>query len=241
MKRSIIIGIALGSLTVSSAMAADPDFAAKGPYGEPVYSWTGCYAGIHAGGGLHTSSFVDDVAVAGVGAVAGGQVGCNYQYNQIVVGLEGEAFWSGLNTQRAETDPTVFSDTAQSDNRYDGTVALRLGYAFDRLLAYGKVGAAFGNFAWSEADSTFTAPTAFYNATAAQTIAGFLFGFGFEYALADRWSAKIEYNYIDYGDPVITFAQTCVGAGCGTFPSSFSSTEKEIKQIVKVGLNYRFY
>ena len=32
----------------------------------------------------------------GWGAIAGGQIGCNYQINQLVVGIEGDGVWSGI-------------------------------------------------------------------------------------------------------------------------------------------------
>ena len=37
---------------------------------------------------------------------------------------------------------------------------------------------------------------------------GVLIGAGFEYALTDNWTAKFEYNYLDFGDKVVDFTQT---------------------------------
>jgi opacity protein-like surface antigen len=50
----------------------------------PAIDWTGCYLGVHAGGGIIEDTFVPrgDFAfrsATGGGAVAGGQIGCNYQ------------------------------------------------------------------------------------------------------------------------------------------------------------------
>ena len=32
----------------------------------------------------------------GIGGLAGGQIGCNYQTGMLVLGIEGEGFWSGM-------------------------------------------------------------------------------------------------------------------------------------------------
>jgi opacity protein-like surface antigen len=62
----------------------------------PATDWTGCYAGVHAGGGIIDDTFVspDGLNAVGGGAVAGGQAGCNYQTGIMVLGLEGDAAWS---------------------------------------------------------------------------------------------------------------------------------------------------
>jgi opacity protein-like surface antigen len=60
-----------------------------------AFSWTGCYAGVHGGGGWMGDTFVGGSLIGG-GGFAGGQLGCNVQAGAIVWGLEGEAAWSGL-------------------------------------------------------------------------------------------------------------------------------------------------
>ena len=70
------------------------------------------------------------------------------------------------------------------------------------------------------------------------TFTGVLIGAGFEYALTDNWTAKFEYNYLDFGDKVVDFTNNFCNPGCGT--ETFRSTQKEVKQIAKVGVNYKF-
>lgn len=243
MKVSVFGGVVVAVFTAGSALAADlrvpPPAYDPGPY-----NWTGCYVGINAGGGYHTSSLFDFGlgSGGGIGAVAGGQIGCNYQINRFVVGVEGEGDWSDLNTSLNEAE-TGISDTFTSKNKYEANATLRVGYAFDRLLAYSKVGVAVGGFSWSLAETETTAPDAFTSsATASKTLVGLLIGIGFEYAVTDHVSAKVEYDYTNFGDPTVTLAGSCVGAGCGlTGFSSLSETSNEVLQIVKVGLNYKFY
>jgi opacity protein-like surface antigen len=69
---------------------------------------------------------------------------------------------------------------------------------------------------------------------------GVLIGVGFEYALTDNWTTKFEYDYIDYGNKIVNFAETICSGLEGCFTRTFSQTVKERKQIAKIGVNYRF-
>jgi len=72
-------------------------------------------------------------------------------------------------------------------------------------------------------------------------VPGVLLGTGFEYAFLDNWTAKLEYNYINFGHPLTTFTQTCSGLGIGPADCPpFGHTRRDTKQILKVGLNYKF-
>src|SRR5690348_10714955 len=98
-KSTFLLGVVLAAFTAGSAAAADLAVKA-GPYvaPAPVFSWTGCYIGVHAGAGvLLDQGFQDEGGVPadrhGIGGLAGGQVGCNYQTGMLVLGIEGEGFW----------------------------------------------------------------------------------------------------------------------------------------------------
>ena len=70
---------------------------------------------------------------------------------------------------------------------------------------------------------------------------GVLIGAGFEYAFFDNWTAKFEYNYIDYGERQVTFTTVeCTGGVCAT-TGAFSENHKERKQIAKLGLKSKIY
>src|SRR5262245_4992710 len=88
------------------------------------------------------------------GGVAGGQVGCSYQFaSNWVVGVEGELWWSGIKggftAPEDGCDPGCFS-RFESHNRWDGDIALRLGFAWGPTLLYVKVGGAWGDFRYTE-------------------------------------------------------------------------------------------
>jgi outer membrane immunogenic protein len=64
-----------------------------------------------------------------------------------------------------------------------------------------------------------------------------MFGTGVEYAFYGSWSAKVEYDYLDFGTQAVTFP------GLPAFDPQFIGTTVAIRQriqLVKFGLNYRF-
>ena len=214
--------VALGALLTlsSAAIAADQSIpvykAAPVIVQAPAFSWTGCYIGAHAGGGWYTSSFIADSSKdnGGIGWVGGAQAGCNYQVRQFVIGLEGEYWWSGLRdqSQNIETGST-FSSTAR--NRNDWDIAVRMGVTFDRALFYGKLGIASGRFDYNTSESP-----GFSEAGSAR-INGLLAGVGLEYAVTDQWSAKIEYDYINFGNQLVNFTEA--GCTCGATSTAIPS------------------
>jgi outer membrane immunogenic protein len=79
---------------------------------------------------------------------------------------------------------------------WQGTAAGRVGYAWDRLVAYTQGGAVFSQ--WDRVALADTRPTVDANKPIAR---GWLIGGGLEYALGTNWSIRAEYNYLDYGRP----------------------------------------
>lgn len=240
MKRLALAIIGLTALLAAPAMAADlaarPAVKAVAP--PPVFSWTGCYVGVHVGAGKQSSDRVSDGGTyGGVGAVGGAQAGCNLQWRQFVIGVEGEYWASGLRDRRFFQDQfATIEDTSR--NRWDGAVSLRSGFAFERAFIYGKLGVVWGKFEY--AFDEVNPGNAFSQTTRGDAIlTGVLIGAGFEYALTDNWTTKFEYNYIDFGNKIVNFAETtCDPLGCAD--TSFRSTVKEVKHIAKVGVNYKF-
>jgi outer membrane immunogenic protein len=105
--RRILGGIALSALVTLPALAADLPIRRSArvttppPIMAPEYNWSGFYAGLHAGYGWGTSehSFVPagptsehDVN----GFVGGIQLGINWQFNRMVVGIEGALSLNGI-------------------------------------------------------------------------------------------------------------------------------------------------
>ncbi|HLX17378.1 MAG TPA: outer membrane beta-barrel protein, partial [Bradyrhizobium sp.] len=288
--RKLLASASFLVLSSASVLAADLPLKAA-PIIAPVYTWTGFYIGVHGGGGAmndsNTSSFGSSSQVPtnflgtssvgnesigsggnnafhGTGGLAGGQLGYNYQITNVVFGIEGEGYWSGMKgTFDRSTnffgDPPLSGILSRTDlvhlqtqNKYDFTIAGRMGIAFDRTLVYGKAGWAWGKFdAFSSvSDNTFapvfaTPTSSLDTASWGGTLNGPLFGLGIEYLITNNWTAKLEYNYIVYGTR--SFAtlscssstgspSTCVGNG----QSSGNTPLGADKQIFKFGVNYKF-
>jgi outer membrane immunogenic protein len=225
------------ALAAAPAMAADMPVKYVPPAPPPVFSWSGCYIGVHVGAGWQVSNFVGEGFIdSGVGWLGGGQAGCNAQWRAFVIGLEGEV-WGSTLYDRIFDQSGPFSQELRSRNRWDGAVSVRSGVAFDRAFIYGKLGAVWGKFDY---DALFTGIFTNTTITGSATITGVLIGVGFEYALTDNWTTKFEYNYIDYGNKIVDFTSTScdVGGPCET--ETFRQTVKERKQLAKLGLNYKF-
>src|SRR6266480_1456641 len=106
MKRFVLgcVGLLALAGAVGSAAAADyppyrsaaPAAPYAAPYYAPAYSWTGFYLGINGGGGWGQTQW-DGVGTWDLsGGLIGATIGYNWQFNQLVVGAEGDIDWSGI-------------------------------------------------------------------------------------------------------------------------------------------------
>ena len=158
MRSRLIISAALAVsaiFSVGAASAADIPMKAA-PRVAPAFSWTGCYLGVHGGGGATRSDFTVSFFSEGRGStswgnggLAGGQIGCNYQTGVLVLGIEGEGYWSGMKArQEFSTGSGGFSEgfTSEAMNKWDYTVAGRIGAAYARAFNNGKAGWARGEY-----------------------------------------------------------------------------------------------
>jgi outer membrane immunogenic protein len=248
----ILSAVVAASAIVCAGAACAADLAARPmPYAAPApaFSWTGCYVGVHGGAGVlldqgfqsGSSSTLMLLDKHGVGGLAGGQIGCNYQIGMLVLGIEGEGFWSGMKVTSDQfggiNGSTLLSSTSIK-NRWDYDVAGRFGVAFDRALVYGKAGWVAGRFDWNSAQVNCT-----FVCTATQgsaTLDGLLIGLGLEYAFFNNWTAKFEYDYLGFGSKNVLFTTTCSGIFCGSPISTNTQNVSADKHIFKIGLNYKF-
>jgi len=200
MKGLLTVGCVASVLTAApiAAQAADPG----GPplYRTPraiIYDWTGFYVGGHVG-------FLDTDSKSGF--LGGGQAGFNYQVGPWVFGAEGQI--SATSIKESFTFGMVHAEASLD---WISTFAGRAGYAFDRWLVYGKLGAA-----WAHGSGSVSINFPGFGGlfSTSNTVSGWMFGVGTEYALRDNWSVKLEYNRMEF-DP-------------GTI------------NVVKAGVNYRF-
>jgi opacity protein-like surface antigen len=141
-----------------------------------------------------------------------------------------------------------FQTTCHDNMSWIATVAGRVGYLFGpRTLTYLKGGVAFGHETWSVScnlgplNGAFSdtgdffeecrnpAGALFNNISASDTRVGGTIGYGVEFALTQNWSAKGEFDWIDFGSKTLT-------ASDGTV---FTAKQWSVSE-VKVGVNYHF-
>jgi outer membrane immunogenic protein len=118
----------------------------------PAYDWTGFYLGGNLGATNGTSSFSDTLAPARTtfsssnpaSFLGGGQLGVNYEFQSgLVIGAEAMFDWLP-NTSTAFTAANLRAGTATGtiNNRWITMATGKVGFAWDRLFGYGKVGGA---------------------------------------------------------------------------------------------------
>ena len=223
MKRVLMAGFGLLAL-IGSAAAADlpPRYpvAPRAPIYNAGYNWTGFYLGLNGGYGWGRSTWdgVDRFNVSG--GLFGVTAGYNYQYNQVVFGIEGDVDWSGVKGSTLTGICGLSSCTTRND--WLSTVRGRIGLAFDRFLPYLTAGAALGDIKASNAPFALPAGTG--------TNLGYAVGAGFEVALVSNLTAKAEYLFVDLGN------FNC-GLNCGIAATGNVSF---YANIVRGGFNYRF-
>jgi outer membrane immunogenic protein len=225
------------SSTVSMAADMSVPYTTKAPVmAAPVFSWTGCYVGAQVGGGTMTAnSEGTSTSNNGKGALAGGQLGCNYQDGNWVFGLEGEGYWSNIKVNQSSVFGPFDSFNGNFTNRDDFTIAARAGITFDRTWIYGKGGWAWGSFRGNTTSLCCSSTSTLFTTTQSGDLDGFLVGAGIEHALTRNWTVKLEYDYIAFGAK--SFSTTGCGTTCGT---PFSVPVSATKQVFKVGANYLF-
>jgi outer membrane immunogenic protein len=221
MKRVVFAFIALAA-TAANAAAADlgrrqPYYPAPAPVYAPLFSWTGFYIGINGGGGFGSSNWDSTGSRDVSGGVIGGTAGYNYQFGQVVAGIEGDVDWSGING----TTNNLCPFGCKTSNNWLATVRGRLGYAADRFMPFVTGGGAFGDIRASSPGLPDTSSDK----------AGWTIGAGLEAALARNWTAKVEYLYVDLGS--FNCGLNC-GAGFVTDNVSFHTN------LLRAGVNYKF-
>jgi opacity protein-like surface antigen len=228
--------------------------AAAGDDAAPKVSWTGCYLGGHIGGAWGQGRWLNpaqfpltngaNLFADGslpfeqqiAGGLAGLQAGCRYQVSSDwVMGLGGD--WSDARIVRDDSltpfvsPPGVGVATMLKTNSdWLATATGSIGYAFDRLLVYGK-----GGVAWAQNRYEVVASPAVFAGSdfkTSETRTGWVAGVGIEYALTSDLSTTIEYDYYDFGQETLAFVDQAGTTG--------SAKRAQRVNAIKFGLNYRF-
>lgn len=248
--KALLGGVALGSL-----LAAAPVLADGMPRGSlkdappPVFSWTGFYVGLHAGGAWATdiveerNPFFSNRTAANsswsnsgtVGFFGGAQAGYNIQMHGVVVGVEGDI--GTLNVNRSTQDPlrTAFpgDSVASLSTGFYGAITGRAGVTLDqKLLLYVKAGWGWVDSSIGYVDTNAAGTTLVNGGSRSLTLDGAVIGGGLEWAFDRNWSVKAEYLHFDLGRVTQNFLIS--NGNTASFSRDVSV------DTVKLGINYRF-
>jgi opacity protein-like surface antigen len=210
-----------------SALAADLPVRARDTAVRTL--WTGYYFGVHGGWGWGSTRIDDPLAftptfnpidVKSSGPIAGAQLGVNWQYGNVVYGVELDGSWASLRETR---DNPVIGGFSAVNIRGLATGTGRVGYAMGSWLAYAKGGVAWG--ALQISTGNLGPQIVVYD----ENRFGATAGAGMEVAFLRNVSAKLEYNVLYFPEhslPHNTISPT--------------STFDHYVHLVKGGFNVRF-
>jgi opacity protein-like surface antigen len=219
----------------------------KAPAAAAPMNWTGFYVGGHLGGGASDGRWSDPFGPTpgiggtvnfagfgdtthGTGPLGGGQIGANWQTGHWVLGIQGDLSGADL---RGEN--TCFSGLGGINCQHIinaiGTVAGRVGFAWDRSLVYGKAGGAWTNTSYNLIG--FTNALALGNGSASVNAGGWVLGAGLEYALTNNWTTVAEYNHIGIGSTTVPFPTVAL-------VNAQNISVKQSIDLFKLGVNYKF-
>jgi outer membrane immunogenic protein len=235
---------AIAAAVAVPALAADlpPRTYAPAPIAVPrmIYNWSGCYIGGNVGGGwarnaLSVTGNVLGVPVGpgadlgsneGSSVIGGGQIGCDHQLGNWVIGAQGMFDFGNIDRSHGiVTFPGLFADNKVKDMF---TVTGRIGYLFaPQVLAYFK-----GGGAWAKSSQFVTNAVGVGLESDSNNRTGWTVGGGLEWMFAPGWSVFGEYNYMNFGTRAVA-VPVVVGA------AAVFSTELTIQQAL-VGVNYKF-
>lgn len=206
----------------------------KAPPSAPPYSWNGFYVGSNLG----VVTTIEDESINSTflgapltfssnpsGVLGGVQLGYNLQLSpQWLIGFEGALDWTSAQGI-ANFGNTIQTATLTANHNWYDTAEGRLGYVMGGYMLFVK-----GGTAWMNADYSLTANGAVTGSSSINTTrSGWTAGGGIEGLLSSSWSAKLEYDYLDFGNKSYAFPIT----------GSSLNIKPEVHE-VKIGVNYHW-
>ena len=220
----------------TTALAADLAVPSPGvaiPVAETPFSFAGAYFGAAVGYGWGSTSH-EYIGGPGGGAPSGNSdpdgvlggvyAGYNFQWNNIVVGFEGDIEAADLNG--SYTDKSGITSTGSADMSWDASIRARLGAAFGRSLLYATGGIAFAGYDFEGGPLPKPVCCGY-----SDTLTGWTVGAGWDFAVAPRWITRFEYRYTDYGGTSEKLKPT--------YPGTKMRTENTTS-VVRLGVAYKF-
>jgi outer membrane immunogenic protein len=219
----------------------------------PECNWTGFYIGLNIGGQWGHSEDKDHDYNVGPppfqdfdkpwgydesGVVAGGQVGYNFQWNWLVLGVEAEGGYMDLNGRGDEPGSPGDDTVGKSDSDFFTTIRGRLGVAFGHWLFYGTGGGIGVNYETTVIDdcNVFPCGASLIDAHKQEFDWGWTAGGGIEYMLNCHWTIRAEYLRYELDKQDFSGTEFIRGTAFGDHDFK-ANTEGNI---IRGALNYKF-
>jgi outer membrane immunogenic protein len=213
----------------------------------PECNWTGFYIGLNVGGQFGHSEDEDlsdynstdhPFGYSESGVVAGGQVGYNFQWKWLVLGVEADGGYMNLDGRGKDPNSPIDS-RGESDSDFFTTFRGRIGFAMNTWLVYATGGGIGVNYDQRYVDDCATGPCGhgLIDARKQEFDWGYTVGGGIEKMFGCHWSVKAEYLYFALD------TQDFSGIEAGNVPAfgdRFRFNGETAGHIIRGGLNYKF-
>jgi outer membrane immunogenic protein len=243
--KKTLLATASGLVLAGAAQAADLPLKGVAPAAIPYSNWTGGYIGAHVGFGSQQSTCRPDFNADAGGAcasyayayygntwtahdssaMAGVEIGYDWQHRSFVYGLAADWTWTGL---KGRSVGCSGSCSYEAKINWLASFRGRAGLAVEDTLIYMTAGLALGGVK----DRVFAGSTgSLPDTTFKETMVGWVGGGGVEHKLNRNWSVKAEYLHYDLGKKT-----GAVGANGYSYTHEFN----HVVDAVRVGANYRW-
>ena len=266
MNRALILTLAAGvaAACIGPATAADMPLKAPPPYTPAAPSnWTGLYIGFNGGWGWSNYTVSETpFGVTGIadilpqapgtknnGGVFGGQIGFNWQFSNVLLGIEGDFDGASITGNQAVVFPSILggpgtthTNSFTTSERINAlsSVRGRLGYVWGPAMLYATGGGAWEEIATNATISANTAAGVFGQSAAANfsnTRSGFVVGGGVEWMATQNWLLRAEYLHYDFtgGNTNALGIANCAVPGCGVNVATASNNV----DVFRMGASYK--
>ena len=263
---ALLAGVAAVAGVGYSASAADLAVAAPPP---PAPSWTGFYAGVHAGAAWQSTpgwtyndpnvaatpgvlSSVNSGGNAALGGVGGFQVGYNWQFAPAwVAGIEGDISWASLSDRRnagpilTVLNPPPSTVSMSANTEWLSSVRAKLGFVgWWNTMFYVTGGGAWANIEYA-AQATIPAgsggaPTTFTAVNSFNTTkSGWVIGGGAEWMATTNILLRAEYLYYNLNASEGASAQYAPLNATLLAPLNFGWSNYNV-QVFRIAGSYKF-
>ena len=203
------------------------------PVPVPVFTWTGVYIGVNGGYGFGDSNWTSPLprrlasrpaTSAPTASSSAARIGGNYQWGQFVLGVEADGDWTNLTG-------TSSSPLAVAFGRLHDPERLARHSARPRRLCLGSRPVLRDGRRRFRRSPGWRRRAPFSSSTQI----GWTAGAGVEFAFTPNLTGKVEYLYVDLGN------QSCTAVYCGFSAAALPTTVTLTENIVRAGINYKFW